>query len=136
MRVDAACPGASRHSLALWPAPLEPWLPWRERRNARLPAVDPTCPPQSAPAVAPLSIVGVREGDRLRRPAGTTEPLRLRLTALGGSGRHWWFVDGQPVAQSLAGSAINQRFSRPGDYQLSVLDESGQTARLLFRVLE
>jgi penicillin-binding protein 1C len=136
LRVDAACPGATRHSLALWPAPLEPWLPRREQRSARLPAVDPTCPPQSAPAVAPLSIVGVREGDRLRRPAGSTEPLRLRLTALGGSGRHWWFVDGQPVAQSLAGSAINQRFSRPGDYQLSVLDESGQTARLLFRVLE
>ena len=136
LRVDAACPGATRHSLALWPAPLEPWLPRRERRSARLPAVDPTCPPQSAPAVAPLSIVGVREGDRLRRPAGSTEPLRLRLTALGGSGRHWWFVDGQPVAQSLAGSAINQRFSRPGDYQLSVLDESGQTARLLFRVLD
>lgn len=136
LRVDAACPGAARHSLALWPAPLEPWLPRRERRSARLPAVDPACPPQSAPAVAPLSIVGVREGDRLRRPAGTTGPLRLRLTALGGSGRHWWFVDGQPVAQSVAGSAINQRFSRPGDYQLSVLDESGQTARLLFRVLE
>jgi penicillin-binding protein 1C len=55
---------------------------------------------------------------------------------LGGSGRHWWFVDGQPVAQSLAGSSINQRFSRPGDYQLSVLDESGQTARLQFRVLD
>jgi penicillin-binding protein 1C len=136
LRVDAACPGAARHSLALWPTPLEPWLPRRERRSALLPAVDPACPPQSAPAVAPLSIVGVREGDRLRRPAGTTGPLRLRLTALGGSGRHWWFVDGQPVAQSVAGSAINQRFSRPGDYQLSVLDESGQTARLLFRVLE
>jgi penicillin-binding protein 1C len=136
MRVDAGCPGATRHSLALWPAPLEPWLPRRERRSARLPAADPACPPQSAPTVAPLSIVGVREGDRLRRPAGTSEPLRLRLTALGGSGRHWWFVDGQPVAQSLAGSAINQRFSRPGDYQLSVLDESGQTARLRFRVLD
>ncbi|WP_339461793.1 peptidoglycan glycosyltransferase PbpC [Pseudomonas sp. EA_105y_Pfl2_R69] len=136
LRVDAACPGATRHGLALWPAPLEPWLPRRERRSARLPAVDPACPPQSAPAVAPLSIVGVREGDRLRRPAGTAEPLRLRLTALGGSGRHWWFVDGRPVAQSLAGAAINQRFSRPGDYQLSVLDESGQTARLLFRLLD
>jgi hypothetical protein len=43
---------------------------------------------------------------------------------------------GSSSHQSLAGSAINQRFSRPGDYQLSVLDESGQTARLLFRVLD
>ena len=136
LRVDAACPGATPHRLALWPAPLEPWLPRRERRSARLPAIDRACPPHSPPLAAPLSIVGVREGDRLRRPAGSAEPLQLRLSALGGSGRRWWFVDGQPVAESLAGTAINQPFSRPGRYQLSVLDESGQTARLLFSVTE
>ena len=122
-------------SLALWPAPLEPWLPRRERRSARLPAVDPQCPPLHMPVVAPLSIVGVREGDRLRRPAGSAEPLRLRLSALGGSGRRWWFVDGQPVAETTADVALNQLFSRPGRYQLSVLDESGQTAKLSFSVL-
>ena len=134
LRVDASCPGATAHSLALWPAPLEPWLPRRERRSARLPAADPACPPQNPPPAAPLSIVGVRDGDRLRRPAGSTEPLRLRLTTLGGSGQRWWFVDGQPVGESRAGGEINQPFGRNGRYQLSVLDESGQTARLEFRV--
>ncbi len=135
LRVDASCPGAMVQSLALWPAPLEPWLPRRERRSARLPVVDPQCPPRHMPVAAPLSIVGVREGDRLRRPAGSAEPLRLRLSALGGSGRHWWFVDGQPVAETTADVALNQLFSRPGRYQLSVLDESGQTAKLSFSVL-
>ena len=77
----------------------------------------------------------MREGDRLRRPAGSAEPLRLRLSALGGSGRRWWFVDGQPVAETTADVALNQLFSRPGRYQLSVLDESGQTAKLSFSVL-
>ena len=133
LRVDASCPGATAHSLALWPAPLEPWLPRRERRSARLPAADPACPPQNPPPAAPLSIVGVRDGDRLRRPVGSSEPLRLRLSTLGGSGKRWWFVDGQPVGESAAGGEINQPFSR-GRYQLSVLDESGQTARLEFRV--
>ena len=135
LRVDASCPGATVHSLALWPAPLEPWLPRRERRSARLPAIDPACPPQNPPPAAPLSIVGVRDGDRLRRPAGSAEPLRLRLSTLGGSGQRWWFVDGQPSAESAAGGEVNQTFSR-GRYQLSVLDESGQTARLEFRVDE
>jgi len=81
---------------------------------------------------APLSIVGVREGDRLRRPAGSVEPLRLRLSALGGSGRRWWFVEGQPIAETSADAVFNHAFTRSGQYQLSVLDESGQTATLRF----
>lgn len=136
LRVAAGCPGARPHSLALWPAPLESWLPRRERRSARLPAVDPACPPQHTPLAAPLSIVGVRDGDRLQRPAASAEPLRLRLSALGGSGRRWWFVDGQPLGASAAEAEFNHSFNRSGQYQLSVLDESGQTARLEFSVGE
>lgn len=135
-RVDASCPGAVAQRLALWPAPLEPWLAKRERRSTRLPAIDPVCPPRHAAPAAPLSIVGVREGDHLRRPAGSAEPLRLRLSALGGSGRRWWFVDGQPLAETTAEAQFNQAFSRAGEYQLSVLDESGQTARVQFSLNE
>ena len=64
------------------------------------------------------------------------ELLRLKLSALGGSGRRWWFVDGQPLAESVAEAAFNQAFSRTGEYQLSVLDESGETARVAFQVSE
>lgn len=136
LRVDSRCPGATAQTLTLWPAPLEPWLPRRERRSARLPAADPQCPPPQVAVAAPLSIVGVREGDRLRRPAGHAEPLRLRLSALGGSGRRWWFVDGQPVAETRSGAPFNQLFARSGQYQLSVLDESGQTAQVQFSLSE
>jgi penicillin-binding protein 1C len=136
LRVAATCPGAMPGSLLLWPAALEPWLPRSERRSARLPASDPTCPPQGAALAAPLSIVGVRQGDRLRRPAGSAEPLRLRLSALGGAGRRWWFVNGQPLGETAAEADFKHAFSRRGRYQLSVLDESGQTARLEFSVGE
>ena len=133
-RVAANCPGAEAHELLLWPAALEPWLPRAERRSARLPASDPACPPQGTTLAAPLSIVGVRQGDRLRRPAGSAEPLRLRLSALGGAGRRWWFVNGQPQGETAAATDFNHAFSRSGHYQLSVLDQSGQTARLEFSV--
>ena len=117
-----------------WPAPLEPWLPRRERRSARLPAVEPSCPPQHLTRVAPLAIVGVRDGDRLRRPAGSAEPLRLSLSTLGGNGRRWWFLDGRPIGESGAEARFSHSFRHAGHYQLSVLDEGGQTAQVGFRV--
>lgn len=133
LRVAPDCPGAETRELVLWPAPLEPWLPRRERRIARLPASDPACPPPRSTQLAPLTIVGVREGDRLRRPQGLGEPLRLSLSTLGGSGRRWWFVDGEPQGETGADAPFTHAFA-PGQHQLSVLDEGGNTARLAFSV--
>ena len=136
LRVDAHCPGAQARNIALWPAPLEPWLPRAERREARIPAADPDCPPPALAASSPLSIVGVREGDQLRLPAGSQQALQLKLSALGGSGRRWWFLNGAPLGDSANQDSISVSFERLGRYQLSVLDEAGQTARLEFSVVD
>ncbi|AZE98107.1 Penicillin-insensitive transglycosylase & transpeptidase PBP-1C [Pseudomonas orientalis] len=136
LRVDAHCPGAESKNIALWPAPLEPWLPRVERREARIPAADPDCPPPALAAASPLSIVGVREGDQLRLPAASQQALRLKISALGGSGRRWWFLNGAPLGDSANQDSINASFERLGRYQLSVLDEAGQTARLEFSVVD
>ena len=136
LRVDAHCPGATPKNIALWPAPLEPWLPRIERREARIPASDPDCPPPALAASSPLSIVGVREGDQLRLPAASQQALRLNISALGGSGRRWWFLNGAPLGDSANQDSINASFERLGRYQLSVLDEAGQTARLEFSVVD
>ena len=136
LRVDAHCPGAVPRNIALWPAPLEPWLPRVERREARSPVADLDCPPPALAASSPLSIVGVREGDQLRLPAASQQTLRLKLSALGGSGRRWWFLNGAPLGDSANQDSINASFERLGRYQLSVLDEAGQTARLEFNVVD
>lgn len=136
LRVDAHCPGAVLKNIALWPAPLEPWLPRAERRDARLPTADPDCPPPALAASSPLSIVGVREGDQLRLPAASQQALRLDLSALGGSGRRWWFLNGAPLGDSANQESINASFEQLGRYQLSVLDEAGQTARIEFSVVD
>ncbi|BDB17438.1 penicillin-binding protein 1C [Pseudomonas sp. CYM-20-01] len=136
LRVDAHCPGAEPRSIALWPAPLEPWLPRAERREARIPAADPDCPPPALAASSPLSIVGVREGDQLRLPAASQQALRLKISALGGSGRRWWFLNGAPLGDSANQDFINASFEQLGRYQLSVLDEAGQTARIEFSVVD
>ncbi|WP_339484445.1 peptidoglycan glycosyltransferase PbpC [Pseudomonas sivasensis] len=136
LRVDAHCPGAVAKPIALWPAPLEPWLPRAERREARIPAADADCPPPALATSSPLSIVGVREGDQLRLPAASQQALRLKISALGGSGRRWWFLNGAPLGDSANQDFINASFERLGRYQLSVLDEAGQTARIEFSVVD
>ncbi|MGP4954191.1 peptidoglycan glycosyltransferase PbpC [Pseudomonas helleri] len=136
LRVSPQCPGAQLREVALWPAPLEPWLPRVERREARLPPASTQCPPPALNSVTALSIVGVREGDRLRRPAASQASLRLTLTALGGDGRRWWFLNGTPLGDSGHQEALNTTLEQPGRYELSVLDESGQTARVEFSVVE
>lgn len=136
LRVAANCPDARAQEIALWPAPLEPWLPRAERRDARLPPADPDCPPQNLSLAPPLSIVGVREGDNLRLRAASRQALRLTLSALGGSGHRWWFIDGKPLAETDTRQDFTPTLSKPGRYQLSVLDESGQTARAEFSVVE
>ncbi|WHT80596.1 hypothetical protein [Pseudomonas rhodesiae] len=61
------------------------------------------------------------EGDPLRLPAGSQQALQLKLSALGDSANQ---------------DSINASFERFGRYQLSVLDEAGQTARLEFSVVD
>ncbi|WP_019408776.1 peptidoglycan glycosyltransferase PbpC [Pseudomonas psychrophila] len=136
LRVGPQCPGAQQREIAVWPSPLEPWLPRVERREARLPPASTDCPPPALNAVTALTIVGVREGDRLRRPAASQALLRLELSALGGDGRRWWFLNGAPLGDSGHQETLNTTLDRPGRYQLSVLDESGQTARVEFSVVE
>lgn len=136
LRVDSTCPGALAREVALWPAPLEPWLPRAERRAARLPAMDPTCPPQGPVSAPPLAIVGIRSGDHLRRPATSGEPLQVPVSALGGAGRRWWFLNGQPLGETQGQDSLLVRLPQAGQAELSALDESGETARVVFQVNE
>ncbi|MQU29621.1 penicillin-binding protein 1C, partial [Pseudomonas helleri] len=112
------------------------WLPRVERREARLPMASAHCPPPALSAVAQLSIVGVREGDRLRRPAAAQASVRLALSALGGDGRRWWFLNGRPLGDTGFEQTLTISLEQAGRYELSVLDESGQTARVEFSVEE
>lgn len=136
LRVGPQCADGQQREVALWPAPLEPWLPRVERREARMPAASTQCPPPPLNTLTPLSIVGVRDGDRLRRPAASQVVLRLALSALGGDGRRWWFINGAPIGNSAQPEVFNTPLEQPGRYELSVLDESGQTARVEFSVVE
>ena len=136
LRVGKDCPGATAQRIALWPAALEPWLPLAEQRRTRLAALDPSCPPAVAMQSEPIQIVGVNQGDRLQRAAGQQSELRLRFSSLGGSAKQWWYLNGRPLLNTEDGQGFDHVFSAAGIYQLSVLDDAGQTGAVQFSVID
>lgn len=131
LRVAADCPQATPHQITLWPLPLEPWLPMAERRKQRLPAISQRCSPHGDINATPLLILGLRYGAVVKRLPGH-KSLDLHLTTQGGSGRHWWFLNGEQVAVTENNQSWRQTLSVPGRYQLNILDEGGLVSNLVF----
>ncbi|KGT90163.1 peptidoglycan glycosyltransferase PbpC [Enterobacter cancerogenus] len=132
LRVAADCPDAQSQERLMWPLPLEPWLPVAERRQQRLPPVNPRCPPLNQGSAPPLLITGVIEGQRVQPLPGKVV-LVLPVAVQGGRGsQRWWFLNGQPVEQQAGQNSAALVLSEPGQYQLVVMDESGQLASVSF----
>ncbi|EPQ0971760.1 peptidoglycan glycosyltransferase PbpC [Citrobacter farmeri] len=128
-RVAADCPQAQEQRLIVWPLPLEPWLPAAERRSARLPLASAECPPHGQDPALPLLLSGARDGAIVKRLPGAAE-ASLTIQSSGGAGERWWFLNGEPLKEW--GRSITLRLSEKGDYQLLVMDESGQVATVRF----
>lgn len=132
LRVAADCPDAQSHERLMWPLPLEPWLPRAERREQRLPPIDPRCPPLNQGNAPPLVITGVINGQRVQLLPGKVV-LVLPVAVQGGKGeQRWWFLNGQPVEQGAEKNSAALVLSEPGPYQLVVMDEAGQLASVSF----
>ncbi len=130
-RVAADCPDAQQKTLIAWPLPLEPWLPAGERRAARLPVSDKSCPPRDDNAPPPLLLSGVREGAVIKRIPGQAFAL-LPLQSSGGEGSRWWFLNGEPLASH--NNLLSLKLDKSGEYQLLVMDDAGQIATVQFAV--
>ncbi|MFZ6922395.1 penicillin-binding protein 1C, partial [Klebsiella pneumoniae] len=128
-RVAADCPGARESQVEVWPLPLEPWLPASERRRARLGPASESCPPLQTQDTAPLVLSGIRDGAVIKRLPGEARVM-LPLQTSGGEGRRWWFINGEPL--EAAGARTTLTLDKPGEWQLVVMDEAGQTAAASF----
>lgn len=132
LRVAADCPDAQSQERLMWPLPLEPWLPMAERREQRLPPIDPHCPPLNQSSAPPLLITGVINGQRVQPLPGKVV-LMLPVAVQGGQGsQRWWFLNGQPIEQKAGQSTAALVLSEPGQYQLVVMDEAGKLASVSF----
>ncbi|MBM7001080.1 penicillin-binding protein 1C, partial [Klebsiella pneumoniae] len=127
--VAAVCPGAGDTRFEVGPLPLAPWLPAGKGRRARRGPAPGACPPLQTQDTAPLVLSGIRDGAVIKRLPGEARVM-LPLQTSGGEGRRWWFINGEPL--EAAGARTTLMLDKPGEWQLVVMDEAGQTAAASF----
>ncbi len=127
-RLHANCPNVGTKSLkALWPPELEPWLPIHWRSHQQLPPIHPDCNDKVATQAAPLEIVGLSEGQKVIS-LGENQPVpSIDLSALGGTGIHHWYLNGQYQGAHLAATPVKIPLTKPGVHQIVISDEFGNS---------
>lgn len=137
LRVEADCPVADPEirEIAQWPRAAGPWLSPDQRRQSRIPPLDPVCGRPVAAAADSIRIRGL-EPDALIRPPGSRRRLpEIALQAEGGRGELFWMLNGDLVARCGVGEVRNLRFDRPGRYRLTVMDLAGNYDAVSFVVM-
>lgn len=132
LRTTPSClPGAQQREVARWPSLLEAWLSPAQRQQLGLVAWSPDC--QQASTVGSIRLMGLRNGSRLRAAPGQNK-LVVSLEAVGGTGLHYWLLDGQQVAAASARKKQNFTLSSAGRHSIVVMDMAGHYDSLVFDV--
>jgi penicillin-binding protein 1C len=124
---------ATEHTLPIWPAPLQSWLPAKWRTTLRIPPLDPRCR-QNAGLLSetPVQIIGLDNKARLKRHATTAAEPLLSFRAVGGQPQWYWFLNGELLESQ--GDVLKLPMPEPGKYQLAVTDQAGMSDTLEFVV--
>lgn len=137
LRVTAECssPQREQRKVAMWPVEVQPWLAAAVWERMQLPAWDASCPAGTQYSqMANLSIEHFDDSSRVSL-AGQTS-LWLSLRAAGGKGTRVWLVNGVPVGRAAAGEELKYQLTRPGHYELMVLDEQANRDKVSIVVEE
>ncbi len=132
---SCALAGAQEQDIARWPARAYPWLSAATRRRANLPPLAPGCADDGLEAVQPIRIDGLADRAVLARAPNASQPVSVRLRALGASGEVLWLIDGRLAGGSRATGPFEHAFPEPGQHVVTALAEGGAYAQLRLRVL-
>lgn len=133
LRAAPACGGHQKKWVHLWPLGAEPWLPRAWRRDRLIPEPSPNCPDLAPVAATRVRIISISDNSILTRPPGQAVAPRIPLQAMGGQGRLSWFLNRAPIRDAdVNGMAL----PAPGAYELAVIDETGRSDRIRFRVIQ
>ncbi|WP_044615808.1 penicillin-binding protein 1C [Gynuella sunshinyii] len=133
LRVTPDCQiPALQQTVTVWPAPLEHWLSPELQRDSRIPVWDPRChSPGTLLQQSVLQIRGVDDQDAFQ--VRQNQNIQMDLYAQGGDAPFYWFLNGSLLPET--GRRIQLKDLSSGIYQLTLMDQTGETDRIEFNVL-
>ncbi|MBR7801580.1 penicillin-binding protein 1C [Undibacterium fentianense] len=123
-------PNAQQIEVARWPSLLEAWLPPERKLEWGLVNWGAHC--TGLNVVGSIKLMGLNSGSRLRAAPGRSD-IPVTLDAVGGSGQHYWLLDGQ---QRSSGLKKRETFvlNTAGEHSITVIDAAGHVASVQFSV--
>lgn len=123
LRSTPAChPGAIQRQVARWPSLLEAWITPQRKQELGLAAWSPDCPQLNT--VGSVKLMGLRNGSRLRAAPGQQEVV-VTLDAVGGSGQHYWLLDGKQNAATDSRKKHSFHIGTEGPHNITLIDAAG-----------
>ena len=119
----------------MWPLGAEPWLPPSWRRYKLIPPPSENCPDIADFSGTRIQITSVFNNSILTHPPGQVNLPSIPITASGGQGKYYWFLNKKPVATIAPGTSGTIPMPSPGTYQLSVADDTGNFDMIHFEVM-
>ena len=128
-RVTPDCePGAQPREIVRWPVHLEPWLDATLLRQHAPPRWKPGCAADHAPG-AGLRIAGLESGAVLR-PAPQSHRIAVSLSAVGGTQRVYWLIDGRHSQVTRGTAPLHVVFTENGTHAITAFDADGRHHRI------
>ncbi len=127
LRIDANCnaKNINQRKVALWPKAVEAWIGPKYRRYRQIPSYDKSCNKPPTIITSQVKIAGIHDGSTLR-PVGASKSMpSVDLYALGGQGKHYWFINGELIYMLNQSAKQTHGFDKPGRYIIAVVDEQG-----------
>ncbi|VAW83613.1 Penicillin-insensitive transglycosylase & transpeptidase PBP-1C [hydrothermal vent metagenome] len=136
LRVDASCmvKQVEKRVVALWPKMIEAWVEPKYRRYQQISDFDPGCNKPPVIATGQVKIVGIQDGSTFKPVGKMHVRPSVELSALGGQGKHYWFINGEMKYMQSASSKLTHIFKKPGRYVITVVDEQGKSDEVIVEV--
>jgi penicillin-binding protein 1C len=103
---------------------MEPWLPEALRRSELLPKIAEACAKTSLPSEG-LTLTGIIDGNRYLKAGPDSPPPRLALSALGGQGNRYWYLNGRYRYRTQPRETLYLDLKQTGPLQITVIDQAG-----------
>jgi penicillin-binding protein 1C len=134
LRVSLGCiENATQVTQTTWPDPLQTWIPKAWQTSSRIPPLDPRCNPNHRAITAKtIRIEGLVNNSRIKAHESTQKRPEITVSVIGGEAQWYWFLDGMLL--ETKGEKIRFLLPKVGEHQLVVVDQSGQSDRVVFVV--
>lgn len=132
LRTTPACnQQAQQHEVARWPSLLEAWLSPQRKQELGLVSWSADCPQLNV--VGSIKLMGLNQGSRLRTAPGKQNVI-VTLDAVGGSGQHYWLLDGKQTENANGKKRQSFIINTAGAHSITVIDAAGHVDSVGFVV--